>query len=603
MLNTTNFTGLIQSQAETYGDKAVMSYRDYASGVWKDVTWRQFAHTVERVSRALVAMGVKEQENIAVFSQNKPEIMTTDFGAYGVRVVSVPFYATSSEHQVKYMVQDAEIRVLFVGEQYQYDVAIKALKLCPTLETIVRFDPDIQTDAMDRVSISYEEFLAKGDDLALEEEVKARKNRANVDDLLNILYTSGTTGASKGVMITMRMYRAALASNDAAMNLTENDVVMNFLPFTHIFERAWSYWSLARGCRLAINLRPQDILQSLQEVHPTCMCAVPRFWEKVYAGVKEKIAASSTMQRNIMNEALTVCRDYNVRYKLKGLPAPLPIKLRYIFFEKTCIALLKKTLGLERGNFFPTAGAAIPKEVEEFVNSAGINIITGYGMTETTATVTCQWKKHKSIGSVGFLIDGIEIKIDHDNNDEILLKGDTITKGYYHRAEATAQTIDADGWLHTGDSGEFRGDELFLKDRIKDLFKTSNGKYIAPQMLEAVLVVDRYIDQLVIIADMRKYVSALIIPEYNLLGEWAKNEGISFSTNEELCANPKVVQMVMERITTMQQGFATYEQIKRITLLPKPFSIEEGTLTNTLKVKRPAVNEMYKSIIDKMYED
>lgn len=602
MLNKCSLSVLIHEQAAKYGDKTALSYRDYEKNEWLPVTWNDFSATVRKVSVALLKLGVGVQENLAVFSQNMPECLYTDFGAYAIRAVTIPFYATSSEAQIKYMVNDAEIRYIFVGEQYQYDTAFRAMPLCPSLHKLIIFDRKVVKNPQDQVSVYFDELVKMGEDESEPVEIGERQAAGSLDDLVNILYTSGTTGVSKGVMLTYRMYQDAIIANDEVLSLSEEDVFLNFLPFTHVFERAWSYLGLAEGVRLAINLRPADILQSLQEVHPTCMCAVPRFWEKVYAGVQEKIAGSSAMQRKLMNEALRIGREYNVNYRMKGLVPPLPLRLRYRFFEKTVIALLKKTLGLENANFFPTAGAAIPPQVEEFVHSAGINMKAGYGLTESTATVSCDWDGVvKTIGSVGRVISGLEVKI--AENNEILLRGTSITKGYYRKAEATAQAIDAEGWFHTGDAGYMKNGELFLTERIKDLFKTSNGKYIAPQMIESKLVVDRYIDQIVVVADRRKFVSALVVPEYKLLGEYAASRKIAYRDRAELCRHPEVVQMVMDRIQTLQQEFAHYEQIKHITLLPEPFSMEKGELTNTLKVKRPVLNENYKAEIEEMYRE
>ncbi|MDE7378175.1 MAG: long-chain fatty acid--CoA ligase [Paraprevotella sp.] len=602
MLHSCHLSRLIHEQAQTYGNKTALSYRDYDRNCWVPVSWTSFSDTVRKVSRSLLALGVEAQENIATFSQNMPECLYVDFGAYGVRAITIPFYATSSEAQVKYMVNDAEIRYVFVGEQYQYDTMFRVMPLCNTLLKIIIFDKKVVRNPQDRVSVYFDEFLALGEKDGLEAEAARRMEETCFEDLANILYTSGTTGVSKGVMISHRMYYDAIIANDKVLPLSEKDVCLNFLPFTHIFERAWSYLSLSEGCQLAINLRPADILQSLQEVHPTCMCAVPRFWEKVYAGVMEKIESSNAMQRKLMLEALHVGREYNVRYRMRGLVPPLPLKMRYKFFEKTVIALLKKTLGLERGNFFPTAGAAIPPEIEEFVHSAGINMTAGYGLTESTATVSCDWMNEvKTIGSVGRVLDCVELKI--GENNEVLLRGTSITSGYYRKTEATQQAIDSEGWFHTGDAGYVKDGELFLTDRIKDLFKTSNGKYIAPQMIESKLVVDRYIDQIVVIADQRKFASALIIPEYNLLKQYAKEKSIPYGSISELCAHPKVNEMVMERIQTLQQEFAHYEQIKKITLLPEPFSMEKGELTNTLKIKRPVLNEHYAREIEAMYAE
>lgn len=602
MLNTSPLSELIHSQAKVYGEKTALSYRDYSSGTWKNISWNRFSNTVALVANALVELGVAEQENIAVFTQNKPEGVCVDFGAYGARAVSIPFYATSSEAQIQYMINDADVRFVFVGEQYQYDTAFRVLKMCPTLQRLIIFDPAVERNPQDKISMYFDEFLRMGEGFPHATEVARRTSSVQPDDLVNILYTSGTTGVSKGVTLTYRMYSAAIPANDKIMDLSDKDVIMCFLPFTHVFERAWSYWCLSRGAQLAINLRPQDILMTLREVHPTCMAAVPRFWEKVYAGVQEKIASSSSIQQKLMLEALAVGKQYNVDYKMRGLEPPLQLKLRYKFYEKTIIALLKKTLGLENANFFPTAGSFIPPAIEEFVHSCGINMTAGYGMTETTATVSCDWHHSPvSIGSVGRVLEGIDIKFGEMN--EILLRGDTITKQYFRKAEITAQAYDEEGWFHTGDCGYLKDGELFLTDRIKDLFKTSNGKYISPQALESKFVVDRYIDEVAIIADERKFVSALVIPEYGLLEQWATEHAIAFDSREQLCQNPLVIEMIMGRIETLQQEFAHYEQVKRITLLPRPFSMERGELTNTLKIKRPVIAKNYKTEIDAMYEE
>ena len=602
MLNETPLSRVIHAQAEKYGERVALRYRDYDQNQWKDISWNEFSRRVRLVSNALLHLGVEVQENIATFSQNKPECMFVDFGSYGIRAVTIPFYATSSETQVKYMVSDANVRYIFVGEQYQYDIALRVMQIGPHVKKLIIFDPKVKRNPQDKTSMYFDEFLRLGEEHPNQAEVDKRSAELQPDDLANILYTSGTTGLSKGVMQTHRQYTTAFRGHVTALNLSDKDVILNFLPFTHIFERAWSYLCICYGCTLCVNLRPQDVLQSMLEVHPTCMSAVPRFWEKVYAGVLEKINNSPAVQRTLMLDALRVGKEYNVKYRMRGLVPPIGLKIKYKFYEKTIIALLLKNLGLERQNFFPTAGAAVPVEVEEFVHACGIGMIVGYGLTESTATVSCdRWNKPITLGSVGRVLDGVEVKI--GENNEILLKGETITRGYYRKAEVTANAIDKDGWFHTGDAGYLKDGELFLTDRIKDLFKTSNGKYIAPQMIETKLVVDRYIDQIVIIADQHKFVSALVIPDYHVIEEWAKKHGISYANRAELCKNPDVVRLVMDRIETLQQEFAHYEQVKRITLLPEPFSMERGELTNTLKVKRPVVYQNYKEEIEKMYEE
>lgn len=601
-MNTSYLSLLIQRQAQKYGERVALKYRDYATSTWIPVSWNQFSEKVSKVSRALVALGVQALENIGVFSQNKPECLYTDFGAFGVRAVTVPLYATSSEAQVHYILQDAAIRFLFVGEQYQYDVASRVQNLCHTLKRIIVFDSSVKLAPGDTNSLYYEDFLALGDNMELQQQVDKLTAESSPQDLANILYTSGTTGESKGVMLHHSCYEAAFKAHHGRLTtLGEQDVVMNFLPFTHIFERAWSYYCLDRGCVLCINLRPQDIQKTIKEVRPTAMCSVPRFWEKVYAGVQEKINETTGLKKMLMLDALKVGKAHNIDYLMNGKTPPAMLRAKYKFYDKTIYSLLKKTIGIENGNFFPTAGAAIPEKVEEFVHSVGINMVAGYGLTETTATVSCGWIGDYRIGSVGRLMPGLELKFGEDN--EILLRGETITKGYYKKEAITRNALTEDGWFHTGDAGYMKDGFLYLTERIKDLFKTSNGKYIAPQAIETKMVVDRYIDQISIIADQRKFVSALIVPEYQQVENYAKDHHIAYTDMKDLLQKTEIQELFRMRIETLQQEFAHYEQIKRFTLLPEPFSMERGELTNTLKIKRPVLLKNYAAEIEKMYEE
>lgn len=605
MQNNCHLSKLIFEQAKKYGERAALSYRDYEIGQWKSISWNTFAQQVRKVSYALLHLGVKVQENVGIFSQNKPENLFVDFGAYGIRAVSIPFYATSSGAQVAYMLNDAQIRYLFVGEQEQYEVAFSVFAVAQTLERIIIFDKKVKRNEKDHLSVYFDDFLQdelQGDLKEMGREYQQRQADANYEDLCNILYTSGTTGQSKGVMLTYGQYREGFRVNDAVLPLSEDDVFLNFLPFTHIFERAWCYLGLTEGALQCINLRPADVQRSMQEVHPTCMSSVPRFWEKVYQAVLDKMENGSFMERKLIKEALEVGGRYWEKYKAKGKTAPLGLTLQYQLYDKTIIKVLRKTLGLERANFFPTAGAAVSPEVERFVHAAGLNMVVGYGLTESLATVSCDVPgKPVTMGSVGRLIDGIEIKF--GTNDEILLRGKTITPGYYKKDTTTKEAIDAEGWFHTGDAGYMKNGELFLRERIKDLFKTSNGKYIAPQMIESKLVLDRYFDQAVVVADKRKFVSALIVPDYKLLELYASSNDIQADGREALCKHPAVLKFFTERIETLQQDLAHYEKIKRFVLLPSPFTMENGELTNTLKVRRRIVYEHYADLIDQIYAD
>ena len=593
---------LVHRRAEKYGDKVALKYRDYETSQRIPITWNQFSQTVRQVANALVELGVQEEENIGIFSQNKPECLYVDFGAFANRAVTIPLYATSSPAQAQYIINDAQIRYIFVGEQFQYDAAFSVFGFCQSLQQLIIFDRAVVRDPRDMTSIYFDEFLETGKGLPNNDIVEERTSRASDDDLANILYTSGTTGEPKGVMLHHSNYIEAFRIHDIRLvDMSDQDVSMNFLPLTHVFEKAWTYLCIHKGVQICINLRPVDIQTTIKEIRPTLMCSVPRFWEKVYAGVQEKIAQETGLKKAMMLDAIKVGKIHNIDYLRKGKTPPLMNQLKYKFYEKTVYALLKKTIGIENGNFFPTAGAAVPDEICEFVHSVGINMLVGYGLTESTATVSCFLNQGYEIGSVGTVMPDVEVKIGDEN--EILLRGKTITKGYYKKAEATAAAIDKDGWFHTGDAGYLKGDQLYLTERIKDLFKTSNGKYVSPQALETKLAIDRYIDQIAIIADQRKFVSALIVPVYGFVKDYAKEKGIEYKNMEELLQHPKILGLFRARIDTLQQQFAHYEQVKRFTLLPEPFSMERGELTNTLKLKRPIVAKNYKEVIDKMYEE
>ena len=602
MQNNSHLAVLIHEQAKTYGDREVLIYKDFGGTEWKSYSWNQFSLAVKQVSNALLNLGVKVQENIGVFSQNSAQYLFCDFGAWGIRAVTIPFYATSSEQQIQFMIADAKIRILFVGEQEQYDKAHRVQATCHTLERIIVYDRGVRLNEEDKMAMYFEDFLKLGDGLPRQSEVEDLQATASMDDIANILYTSGTTGDSTGVILTCGQYYAAMEANGKCVPVNDADRVLNFLPFTHIFEKGWKILCLTAGARLIVNTYPQQVQQTMKETHPTCMSSVPRFWEKVFMGVQEQIEASGGMQRKLFEHALAVGKRHNIDYLSKGKKPSVALHLEYEMLNRTVFSLVRKALGLENAHFFPTAGATVNPKVEEFVHSIGINMVVGYGLTESLATVSCNhlgdpW----TVGSVGIPIEGISIRISDEG--EVLLKGPTITRGYYNRDDLTKAAFTEDGYFRTGDSGYLEGGELFLKERIKDLFKTSNGKYIAPQMIESKILVDKYVDQIAIIADQRKFVSALIIPVYPLLEEYAREHGIKFESREDLCQNEQIHQMMMDRIDTLQQQLAHYEQIKRFTLLPHAFSMERGELTNTLKIKRRVLNENYKAQIDKMYEE
>ena len=597
-----HFAELIHRQAEKYGNRTALKHRDNATGKWLKISWREFSDKVMLTAKAMAEFGIKVQENIGVYSQNMPQCLYTDFGAYGNRVVSIPMYATNSPGQIEYIINDAKIRTLFVGEQLQYNNAFKVQKDSKYLERLVVFDPAVKMNPEDKTSIYFDDFLRLGDNAHAESTVKIRMTEAVPEDLATIIYTSGTTGESKGVMLPHSCYLEAMRIHDVRLPLvTDKDLSMSFLPMTHIFEKAWCYYCLHKGVTIAINQDPKMIQKTLPEVHPTLMCNVPRFWEKVYAGVHEKINSASPAMKKIFLDAIETGRKYNLEYKNKGIPAPCGLKLKFQFYNKTVFTLLKRVLGIERGRFFPVAGAPLSDTVNEFLQSVNIPIAYGYGLSETTATVCFYPEIGFQFGSIGEVMPGVQVKIDPGNN-EILVKGKTVMSGYYNKPEETKRAFTEDGFFRTGDAGRLEGNTLFFTERIKDLYKTSNGKYIAPQAIEMVMSGDNYIEQIAVIGDQRKFVSALIVPAYPLLEKYAGEKGFSFESREELVKNKDIIRFIEARVEEHQKNLASYEKIKRFTLLPEPFMMG-CELTDTLKLRRPVVLQKYATEIEAMYEE
>lgn len=598
-----HFAELIHRQADKYGSRTALKHRDNGSGKWLKISWREFADKVMLTAEAMAEFGIKEHDRIGVCSQNMPQCLFADFGAYANRVVAVPMYATNSPAQIDYIINDAQIETLFVGEQLQYNNAFKVQKDSTVLKRIVVFDPAVKLNPDDKTSIYFDDFLRLGDTTHAASTVKMRMNEASPDDLASIIYTSGTTGESKGVMLHHSNFLEAMRIHDVRLPMvTDKDTSMCFLPLTHIFEKAWSCYCLHKGVKIAINADPKMIQKTLPEIHPTVMCNVPRFWEKVYVGVQEKINTSAPTVKKIFLDAIETGRAYNLEYKNKGIKPPFALNVKFQLYNRTIFAMLKKVLGIERGRFFPVAGAPLSDTVNEFLQSVNIPIKYGYGLSETTATVCFYPEEGFVFGSIGTLMPGIDVKID-ESNSEILVKGKTVTSGYYNKPEENRKSFTEDGYFRTGDAGRLEGNTLFFTERIKDLYKTSNGKYIAPQAIEGLMSSDKYVEQIAVIGDQRKFVSALIVPAYPLLEQYADQKGIVYNSREELVNNSDIIRMIENRIEEHQKNLASYEKIKRFTLLAEPFTMEGRELTDTLKLRRPVVAQKYAAQIEAMYAE
>lgn len=595
---------LVHKRAEKYKSRTVFKYRDAEKGKWVNMSWNKLSDYVMKTAWAMAEIGVEKQDNIGIYSQNMYQYLFADFGAYANRAATVPIYATASPQQVEYIVNDAQIKILFVGEQFQYNNAYKVQQQSNVLKKLIIFDSKVKKHPEDTTSIYFEDFMASGENSESMVKVSVRLKSIRETDIACIIYTSGTTGEPKGVVLLHSSFLEVFRIHDERLpKMSSKDLSMNFLPLAHIFEKAWTYYAIHRGMTIAINTEAKAIQKSIKQIKPTVMCSVPRFWEKVYQGVNEKIESSKGLMKWLYSDSIKTGRKYNLDYKNEGKKVSVGTKIKFFLYDNTIFKILKMVIGIERGVLFPCAGSPLSDEINVFLQSVNIPIVIGYGLTETTATVSFYPEHEFLIHSVGTIMPGIEVKIDPANS-EILVKGRTVMKEYYKKPEETAKAFTEDGFFRTGDAGEFvEGGNLVLKERIKDLFKTSNGKYIAPQAIETLIANDKFIDMITVIGDDVKFVSALIVPDYEAVKKWANEHNLSYNSVEELLKDKIVLSMLETRIELQQASLAPYEKVKKFALLSEPFSMENGELTNTLKVKRKVVADRYKDLIDGFYKD
>lgn len=587
-----------------FGSKRIIRYQKKDNGPWYNLNGEEFSERCLLAAKALVAENIKEGERVGFYTQNSVDALSSEIGLFMVRGTSVPLYATSSPDQVEFILRDAGIEVLFVWEQYQYNNAWEVQKRTGLLRRIIVLEPNVLLHPEDTISLKYEEFIRRGNSKSHEHIANTRSSQALPDDIAVIIYTSGTSGRSKGVALKHKQFMMQVQTHaDLLTNLSSKDVSMSFLPQSHIFEKIWVYYCLFIGATVAILTNPKTIQTALVDIHPTMMCSVPRFWEKVYGGVQDKIKSMPPTLQKIMRHAIKVGEEYRLNYKNQGKRAPLYLKLLYKLYKVTLFAKLKKVLGIQRGKFFPVAGAALSPEINRFLQSVSIPICCGYGLSESTATVCCYPEKHFDINSVGIVLDHVQVRIDPETN-EIQLKGPTIITEYYNNPEANKESFTEDGYFRTGDAGRLEGKTLYFTERIKDLFKTANGKYVAPQMIEGLLMLDPIFEQVAVIGDGYKFISALIFPNWDILKKEALARGLNTErSTSELAQDHEVRRLLHAHIEQAQVSIANYEMIKRFTILAEPFSMENGELTPTLKIKRNVVYKHYAQAISDMYAD
>jgi long-chain acyl-CoA synthetase len=446
----------------------------------------------------------------------------------------------------------------------------------------------------------YTELMTMGVKSTKHYEVQQRQDEAVGADLCCILYTSGTTGNPKGVMIPHSCFKEAMRTHTTRLSMIdEKDTSIAFLPLSHVFERTWCYFCIKRGVTIYINQFPTEVQKTVKDVRPTLMCAVPRFWEKVYAGVQDNLASFSPFKMGIVAWALATGKLYNIDHLRQGKTPSLYLKLKYTIADKLIFSKVKETIGIDNARMLPTAGAKLSDDITLFFKSMGVPIAYGYGLTESTATVSFFENVGYQIGTVGTIMPDLQVKI--GESSEILLKGKTIFPGYFNNPEATSAAFTEDGWFKTGDAGYLKDNAIVLTERLKDLFKTSNGKYIAPQEIETRLGTDKYIEQVAVIGDERNYVTAIIVPVVAKLEDYAQLNNIKYDTLDELLKLPAIIDFMHARIAALQKGMASYEHIKRFSLIRKGFTIEAGELTNTLKMRRAVIMQKYKLLIEEMY--
>ena len=587
-----------------YPNKTILRYYNKRNERWEKLSGQQVADRCLAAAKGLAYLQLQPGDRVGIYSPNRVGCIATELGLFMMRAVSVPLYATSTPDQVEFIVQDAGVETMFVGGQFQYNNAYEVQLRGGCLRRLVIFDPEVVLAPGDTTSMYYEEFIRRGDAVAYENKATVTASQALATDLAVIIYTSGTTGRSKGVMLHHSNFIEQVYAHQLKYPFISNrDVSLCFLPLNHIFEKAWSYLCLSMGCQVAILSDPKRILDALPVVRPTMMSNVPRFWEKVYIGVQEKIERTPSPLRRVMRHAIQVGEHYFFDYINEGKKPSIFLSLLYQAYDKVLFTKVKKAIGLQRGRFFPTAGASVSPEISRFFRSINVPMCVGYGLSETTATVSSQPMRGFDLESIGTIMPALQVKIDPETS-EILIKGPSVTCGYYNNPEADAEAFTPDGYFRTGDAGRLEGNVLYFTERIKDLFKTANGKYIAPQMIEGLLTVDPLFEQVAVIADGYKFVSALIYPNWEALRREARHRGIEEGlTDAELAAHHEVHRMIMAHLEQNLKSVAQYEKVKKFHLLTEPFSVERGELTNTLKVRRKVVAELYAAEIASMYEE
>lgn len=594
-LTAYHYVSLFRENIHKYPKKEALMRKIDAH--WQPISWEKLGTITTQLSKALLQQGVAPQQTVGILSQNTPQWTLTDLACLQIRAITVPIYTSNTAEQALYVMNHAEIKFLFVGDEKQYHKALEVADQCPSLQKIILFDDHIPLKEQ-KYSIHWTDFLAFGNNDALDDVLQQRIDSRDLSDLFTVIYTSGTTGEPKGVMLTYENLAYQMLGHSQRLEVDDTDSSLSFLPLTHVYERAWTFFCLYKAVVVYYLEDTNLVREALAEVRPTLMCAVPRFYEKIFATVHDKADAASFGKRMLFKLAVKTGRRVLTLKEQNRKPSFL-LKKAYNFFDKMVYTKLKAVLG-GRIKFMPCGGANLEPSIGRFFQSIGINVKLGYGMTETTATVSCWGDNRFNLQSVGTLMPNVQVRIGEDN--EILVKGGMVMKGYYKNPEETAKAFTPDGFLRTGDAGKIdENNNLFITERIKELMKTSNGKYIAPQLIEGKVGKYNLIEQIAVIADGKKFVSALIVPNYEMLTQAFKDLNIKYKNTADLIKHSQVIEYIGKQLQKFQSDLPDYEQIKKFTLLPTAFSIERNEITPTLKLRRKVIYANYSREIEAMY--
>ncbi len=593
-------TQLFFEAAERFDRPDALRHR--AGGSWHAISHRELLMRVRRVGRGLASLGVRPGDRVAILSENRPEWAIADYACLTARLVDVPIYPDLPAEQAAYIIRDSDAVAIFVSSAVQAAKVASVRSQLPQLRHVVVFGAQDAPGA-DLTFAALEALGAKGDDDDAAAAHRADALSARPDDVATLIYTSGTTGAPKGVMLTHDNFwsnvNACIARVPEAFDADEN-VALSFLPLSHVFERMAGHFEAFRtGTTIAYAESIDTVPRDLQEVRPTIVCSVPRLYEKMYARVLENALGGGALKKRIFFWARAAAERWADRV-LAGRRPGMLLALQYRLAQRLVFSKLRARTG-GRLRYFVSGGAPLAPEINKFFYAAGLHILEGYGLTETSPVIAFNTPKEFRIGTVGRPIPGVEVRIAADG--EILTRGPHVMRGYHDAPDATQAAIDAEGWFHTGDIGELRDGYLAITDRKKDIIVTAGGKNIAPQPIENLVKSDKFVSQAVMLGDRRKFPVMLIVPNFDQLERWARLRNLLWTDRRQLVALPLVHAMMEEVVAARVASLAKFEQPKKVALLPEELTIESGALTPTLKVKRKVVGERYAPIIDALYRD